>query len=259
MRINIEEYNQNNKFGQMVFKQFMDLFVTPEVMRRQETGELDKSLNLRAAQVIFFPDGRKPEVRINSEVKAIGKVRLKPRISKKAGEPIFEHELEGLEEINLTDHDDPDCGHATLLRIGDRWITAFDFRYNRALAKKHIETAEQFYDSAEFSFNHRHWSPFIDNLFSAAELLAKSILLSMPDPEFRKKASHKAIQARYNRFAHLGNVKAIYRETFNKLSALRNPARYLKGTIPISDDEARRLLDTVKNMMEDVTRRLSIR
>lgn len=248
----MEEHHLSNEFGRKVFQQLMDLFVTPEVRRRQEAGELCKPLDLHAAQIIFFPDGRKPHVRINSEVKAIGKMKLKSGVSKKAGEPIFEHELEGLEEINLTEEDDPDCGHATLLRIGDRWLVALDFRYNKALSKKHIETAKQFYEAAEFSFHQRNWSAFIDNLFSTAELLAKSILLSMPEPKFHKKASHKAIQIKYNRFADLGNVEAVHRETFNKLSSLRDRARYLKGDVSISEGEARRLLEIVKNMMEDV-------
>ena len=254
----MEKHNKNNEFGRKVFEQFMDLFVTPEIRRRQKTGELDKPLDLRAVQIVFFPDGRKPQVRINSEVRAIGKAKLKPGISKKAGEPIFEHELEGLEEINLAEEDDPDCGHATLLRISGRWIIAFDFRYNKALSRKHIQTAKQFYESAEFSFGQKNWAPFIDNLFSAAELIAKSILLSMYDPKFRKKATHKAIQIRYNRFADLGNVEAVCRETFNKLSGLRDRARYLKGDISISEEEARRLLGIVKNMMENASRRVSI-
>jgi len=250
--------NQENEFGQRVFDQFMDLFVTPEVRKRQEAGELDKPLDLRAAQIIFFPDGRKPQVRINSEVRAIAKVKFKPDLIKKPGEPVYEHELEGLGEINLTEEGDPDCGHATLIRIAGRWTIAFDFRYNKALSKRHIETAEEFYVSAEFCLKQRKWPPFIDNLFSAAELTAKSILLSTPDPKFRKKASHKAIQIKYSRFTDLGNVEAAYRDTFNKLSGLRDRARYLKGRVSISENEARKLLDIVKKMIEDARQRVDI-
>jgi len=50
-------------------KHFMDIFITPEVMRRQAIGELPQPVDLRAAQIIFYPDGKKPTVRINSEVK----------------------------------------------------------------------------------------------------------------------------------------------------------------------------------------------
>lgn len=253
------ELSQNNEFGRKIFEQFMDLFVTPEIKRRQETDDLGQSLDLRAAQIIFFPDGRKPQVRVNSEIKAIWDVKLKQGISKKAGEPILDDELEGLGEINLTEEDGLDCGHTTLLRIGDRWIIAFDFRYDKALSKKHIETAEQFYESADFSFNRGNWSSYIDNLFSAAELSVKSILLSMmPDPKFRKKASHNSIRIKYNRFADLGNVEVNHRKTFNKLSGLRDNARYLKEEISISEDEARRYLNVVKNMIEDARRRIGI-
>jgi len=250
--------NQENEFGQRVFNQFMDLFVTPEVRRRQEVGELDKPLDLRAAQIIFFPDGRKPQVRINSEVRAIAKVKFRPDLTKKRGEPVYEDELEGLGQINLTEKDDPDCGHATLIRIAGRWTIAFDFRYNKALSKRHIETADEFCVSAEFCFSQKKWSPFVDNLFSAAELAAKSILLSMADPKFRKKARHKAIQIKYNRFADLGNVEAVYRDTFNKLSGLRDRARYLKGRLSISENEARKFLDIVKKMIGDARQRVDI-
>jgi len=250
----MEEYNQKKESNQRIFEQFMDLFVTPEVRRRQEIDELARPLDLRAAQIIFFPDGKEPQVRINSEVRAIGKAKLKPGISKKAGEPIFEHEVEGLEEINLTEGDDPNCGHATLIRIADRWIITFDFRYNKALSRKHIETAKEFHESAEFSFNQKNWVSFIDNLFSAAELTAKSILLSMPDRKFSQKARHRDIQTKYNRFADLGNVTPVYRETLNKLYGLRDRARYLKGDVTISEVEARNLLDIVEKMIEDAFR-----
>lgn len=234
----------------------MDLYVAPEIRRRQEAGELDKSFSLRAVQIIFFPDGRTPQVRINSEVRAIGKVKLKPRISKEAGEDIFEHEVEGLKVINLTEEDDPDCGHATLVRIGDSWVIAFDFRYNKALSAKHINAAKHFWESAEFSFKQRNWAPFFDNLFSASELLATSVLLSMPDPKFRKKTTHKSIQMKYNRFADLGNVQSVYRETFNKLSGLRDCTRYLKREAKISVKEAHNLLNTIKKMIEDSSHRI---
>jgi len=250
---------KKKEFNRTVFDQFMDLYITPEIQKRQETGELEKPLNLRAAQIIFFPDGRKPQVRINSEIKAFAKVKLKSGIPKKAGEPIFEHEVEGLKEIHLTEGDDPDCGHATLVRIGNSWIIAFDFRYNKAFSAKHLETAKQFCETAEFSFNQKNWAPFVDNLFSAVELIAKSILLSMPDPKFRKKGTHKGIQIRYNRFADMGNVEVTHRDTLNKLSGLRDRARYLKGDTSISEDEARSLLDTVKNMMEYASSRIGMK
>jgi hypothetical protein len=240
---------------QKALEQFMDIFITPEVVRRQEIGELPKPLNLTAAQIIFFPDGARPEIRINSEVQAIGKIKLKSGINKEPGEPIFENELEGVEEITLTDSDDPDCGHATMLKINDRWLLAFDFIYNKARAKRHIAAAEEFITAAEFSKSKNHWIAFVDNLFSAAELLAKATLLAhLPDPKFMEKSSHKAIHSRYNRFANLGNIEPDYAKAFNKLSGIRYRARYLEGEYSFDDNDAQSYLDTIKDMV-DITRK----
>lgn len=248
--IKMENQEQSNEFGNRVFQQFMDLYINPEVMRRQEAGELPKPLDLRAAQIIFSPDDRRPNVRINEEVRAISKVKFKPGITKKPGDPIYENEIDGLEEINLTDKDAPDCGHAILIKIGGRWTVAFDFRYNRGLSREHLKTANEFYEAAEYSFTKKNWSAFIDSLFNCAELSAKVVLLTSPVPDFTKKAKHKMIQLRYNQFADLGNVDESHRSTLNKLSGWRVNARYLKGSVSISEDEAANLLEIVKDMLE---------
>ena len=178
--------SDDGEFYKRVFQQFMDLFVTPAIAERQAKGELPKPLHLSAAQIIFSPDGRKPLVRINKEIRAISDVRLKEGIGKKAGEPVYDNEIEGLAGIKLTDQDD-DCAHATLIRLNDTWTIAFDFTYNRALAKKHIEKAGQFCEVAEAALEKRLLSPFVDNLFSAAELAARAILLAIPDEQFRRR------------------------------------------------------------------------
>jgi HEPN domain-containing protein len=248
-----KEYNWEEIYRNAL-RQFMDIFVTPEVTRRQETGELPRPLDLRAAQIIFYPDGRKPEVRINSEVKAIGKMKLKAGASKNYGDPVYASELDGLEELTLTNEDDPDCGHATILHLGDNWLLAFDFIYNKGLANKHIETAIEFIDAAEFSFTRKHWSAFADNLFSAAELLAKATLLSgWADHAFREKTTHTAVHSRYNRFAHLGNVDPLHAKIYNKLSQLRYPARYLKNDFSLSEDDAQKLLEGLRSMFQEAS------
>jgi len=252
----MERREQNGSFSQTVLNQFLDLFVIPEMRRREETGKLTKPFELRAAQIIFFPDGKKPEIRINSEVRAIGKMKLKSGVSKNKGDPVFENEVEGLNQIYLTDSEDPDCGHATIVRWSNTWVMAFDFRYNKGLALRHIDIAKQFCKAAESSFNLENWAACIDNLFSAAELAAKATLLLMPDPKFRKRATHGGIHLRYNRFADLGNVEPRYREALNTLFGLRSRARYVQGNVKFSETEIRTLLDTVKEMIEDSSTRV---
>ncbi|MEB2308774.1 MAG: HEPN domain-containing protein [Candidatus Brocadiaceae bacterium] len=233
-------------------KHFMDIFIMPEVVRRQEIGELPKPLDLRAAQIVFYPDGKNPTVRINSEVKAVAKMKLKAGIEKNFGDPVFSNELDGLEELTLSNKDSPDCGHVTLLKLNGTWMMAFDFIYNKALAKKTIETAKEFIEAAEFSFSRHHWSAFADNLFSAAELLAKATLLATwPDPKFREKTTHSAIHSRYNRFAHLGNINPTHADTFNKLSIMRYPARYSKEEFALSENEGQSLIQGIQSMLDE--------
>lgn len=251
---NHSKENHWEEIAQNASKHFMDIFITPEVMRRQEAAELPRPLDLQAAQIIFYPDRRKPTVRINSEVKVLAKMKLKPGIEKEYGDSVYANELEGLEELMLTEEDDPDSGHVTMLKFNGSWIMAFDFIYNKALAKKTINTAKEFIEAAEFSFSHQNWSAFADNLFSAAELLAKATLLAAwSDPNFREKTNHPAINSRYNRFASLENVNPEHALAFNKLAKLRYPARYAKDEFTLVENEGNILLDSVKSMLRETS------
>ncbi len=230
--------------------------VNPELERRKNEEKIQDNFDLTSAQILFCGDGRSPAVRINSEVKAIVSAKKKIGVSKKKGEPIYEDELLGIKEIKLTDDDDPNCGHATLLRLHNVWFIFFDFRYNKARSLKHLKAAEEFYETADFAFNNGYWNAFADNLFSATELIVKSTLLSFADRKFVKKTRHKDIKSKYNGFAKLGNVKPTHNKTFNKLYGLRAQARYLKKEVSFSEEEGRELLDIVKEMLENSLNRI---
>jgi hypothetical protein len=200
------------------------VWVLPEMRRRQQAGEPEVAGDLRAAQIIFFADSRKPVVRINSEVRAIARARVKgPR---QTGDPIYEHELQELNDIRLTDAEDPDCGHITLIRIGDKWSIAWDCRYNKSLARRHLEAASRFLAAARFCMANDLTEPFVDNLFSAVELVIRAHLLSVPDPGFRKDTTHREIKQRFKRMAVLGNFSSALVEAYEVLHKLRPRARY---------------------------------
>ncbi len=242
--------------GDRILQQFIDIFILPAIQGRQQAGTLPESFALWAAQVIFHADGRPTKVRLNEEIRAIADVRLRlPRgVTKVRGEPIFASEVDEVSRIRLTPDDDPDAGHATFILTGNIWHIGFDFRYNRSVSKRHLDAARQFLDSATFCHKRQHWVAFADNLFSAAELVAKATLLFIPDPALRRKGHHKAIHSKYNRFAHLGNVKPAYRTTFNKLYSLRPKARYLESLVEIPPREAEALLKTVSSMLGEQER-----
>lgn len=250
---------ENNQLWRNFFQKMMDLYISPEINKRKEESMLNDTFQLVAAQVIFFSDGRKPQVRLNSEARAIADVKLKPGVKKKVGEILRSNEIEGLQNIKLPDDEDPDCAHATFFRIENHWVIAFDFRYNKGLSQKHFEIAKQFLSMAENAYNKKLWAAFVDNLFSASELIVKAVLLSVPDPKFRKKTTHPSISMKFNRFSDLGNVKPEYRKIFNKLAGLRSCARYLKGKLSINQKQANELLSNVRNMMTDFKKDKRIR
>lgn len=232
------------------FRQMLDLWVTPEIKRRQERGECPKPLNLRTAQVLFFADGRPHNVRLNDEVNVTAMVKLKPGVSKKKGEDVYAHDIEKIERFKLSDDVDPDCGHITTVLVGNHWHLFFDFRYNKAWAAEHIEAAKQFLGSAEYARSKNQWRACLDNAFSAAELAARAILLSMPDQRKKPPSSHKATHNRFNRFAQHGNIDAEHRDVFNKLAQARENARYPRRELIFEESTADRYLGAVRGLIE---------
>lgn len=252
---------ENDKYdweliGERAVQHFMDMFVLPEISRRQQAGELPVPFGLTAAQVVFFPDHRPRIVRLNTEVKAVAKIALHEEVTKQAGDVVYEHEINSMEGLELSNEDDPDCGHMTLIKMQGRWFLGFDFFYNKALARRHIERAKEFVQVADFAASQNLLNAFIDAAFSAAELIAKSQELQHGDSDFRAKANHKAIAVRYNRSAHWGNVNSEYAAALNRLQRLRGAARYLQGDLDLTPDEAQELLKTIRAMQEAAERRL---
>jgi uncharacterized protein (UPF0332 family) len=238
------------EIGQKAIEHFLNDWVVPLAKKRQEAGELGVLLRIHAAQIIFFPDERPIQLRVNEEVKAQAQAVYKPGIEKQVGEPVFEHELERLEAVQLTGEDDPDCGHVTLLLFNNVWHLYFDFRRNQSLARKQIKAAQEFFYLAEFAFERKLWRAFVDVLFSAAELAAKAELLLMPDPGIRKSKKHQYLQAQYNRFARQRDVETSHLKAFNQLAQLRPSARYPKDDFFLSEEKAHDLLINVKGMIE---------
>src|SRR6185437_7914458 len=98
-------------FEVKAFQQFMELFVVPELKRRQEAGTLPKPVELTAFQIIWGPDGRERLIRINEEVRVHFVVKLKYGTEPARGTTVFWDDVEQVQAIRLTDDDDADCGH----------------------------------------------------------------------------------------------------------------------------------------------------
>src|SRR5258708_31397857 len=121
-------------------------------------------------------DGRDIEVRMKSEVKGGLRDKEKQGVDKKPGDDVFADEIGSVDAIELSDRDDPDCGHATILRLPDQWILGFDLVYSKGSARKYLQTAQEFFSAAETAWERHHRSAFIDTLYSAAELSVRALL-----------------------------------------------------------------------------------
>lgn len=240
-----------------VFEQLMGIYVRPAVARRQAAGELPTPLALRAAQVICFADGRPNLVRVNDEVQAVAKVKLRAGVQKEKGATVFQDEIEGYETIVLPETEDPDCGHATMLQLGGRWFVVFDFRYNRGKSEVYLNRAREFFLLAENARSREAWASMVYVLFSAAELAARAELLLVPDPAFERAKSHKATTSKFNRWAHLGNVATDHKDALNRLATLRPDAGYAARPFKIDAAEADTLVNAVRELIGWATSRLA--
>ena len=243
----------DSEFGKRVIDQFMEMFIIPEIKMRQKNGLIEKPYPLNAAQILFYPDGKKPDVRLNKEVKALSKVKVNCAVNK--GDTVHWDQVDSVEEIILTEEDDPNCGHATLLKINDTWHVAFDFLYNKERSRKHIRAAREFVEGAKLALDKELWSLLIDSLCSASELSSKAYLLSTPDQQILKSKTHGVVRSKINIQRKLGNVEENHIEAFNKLWDRRNYARYLEGEIDISKEEAVEIIKNIEEFIEHVEAR----
>lgn len=242
---------EKDDFAEIVLNNFMDLYVIPEIEKRQEQGIINKPFALGSCQVIFHPDGSKPTVRLNQEIKAILVCKKKKGVAFKKNDFINENDIENINCIKLVEDEESTFGHFTCVHFKGRKIFSFDFRYNKGLSQQHIETAEQFILSAEECLKKQMLNVFIDNLFSAAELLAKSIVLLHTGVNLAKKSSHKSIQIKFNQFASHGNIDLDQKNAFNRLAQLRRRARYLQEDLDLSGEYEKELLADVKKLLSD--------
>ncbi len=235
----------------------MEICVRPAITRRQAIGDLPVPLSLRAVQVICFADERPNIVRVNDEVQAIAKVKLRDGVEKHKGENVFADEIEGYETIVLPETEDPDCGHATMLQLGGRWFVVFDFRYNRGKSEVYLSRAREFLELAEVARARQALASMVYVLFSAAELAARAELLIVADPKFERATTHKATITRFNRWAQFGNVAIDHKNALNRLAQLRPDAGYAPRPFTIAPEEADVLVNTVRELIDWAGSRLA--
>lgn len=241
----MEDQDTDQILAQRLIKQTMDLWVEPEIKRRHEADGIPLPLPLSAAQVIFDPDAEVVEIRLNEEVKAVGEIEAEGPVEK--GQ-LLRIEPSKITNLVLTDSD-PNAGHITLYAFGPRWVVSFDFRRNASRIKQHLGAAREFLDVASHAREGGKTRAFAENLFAAVELLAKSILLTLPGREILESKRHPTIARRFNRWAgKLGNADPRFAQLLNHLDKIRGSARYLRAEYELSPQEAKEMEETAEEM-----------
>ena len=232
-------------------QQIFDIYILPEIKRRQESGNLESPFLITQAQVLFCLDNNEPIIRLNSEVKAKGTYKIKKESQAKNKDELTFADIQDISKFELTSDKDRNCGHVTIMNLGDsKWGGTFDFKYNTQIIHKYIAVSKQFLETAKTAKLNKHWNAFIDNCFSTSELLAKSILLIHPDKKFLEKSSHNTIKSKINMYAKKGNISSETTKLFNYLSDLRSKARYLSGDFESKIDSESIIAELQKQLDE---------
>lgn len=223
---------------QRTFQQIVDIWIIPEIKRRQQLGW--KGNNVRAAQIILIPN-QKPLIRLNGQVRATAKIKVNRDI--KEGEAIFDTDISDVEEI--FSEKIKNSAYIILILFKDKWVIKFDFRYYMETAKEHIEAAREFYESAKENLDKKRFRPFYEECWAVAELLSACNFLLMGQKYDRHDRNIKKMKS----WAELGNVKIEFSEVLEKLYKLRDSARYIKSN-EFKKEDAIKVFDTLKDMLE---------
>ena len=220
------------------FQQIVDIWVIPEIKRRQKIGWKERSV--RAAQIILIPNKR-PLIRLNSQVKATAKVKVNRDVKK--GEAIFDTDISYVKDI--FSEKVKNSAYILLILFKDKWVIKFDFRYYMETTKEHIDAAKEFYESAKENLDKKRFRPFYEECWAVAELLSACNFLLIGQKYDRH---YKNIE-KMKSWAELKNVKIEFSEVLEKLYKLRDSSRYIKSK-DFEKEDALKIIDTLKEMLE---------
>lgn len=244
---------ESSEFANNVFNNMNELFFNPEIAKRKAQKLIPEDFTLVAAQAILFPDGRPHIVRLNSEVSV--EVKLKKGVDKDAKD--FWPAGSDIEDVKLNEEEFLDCGHVTLILFKDGFQLTFDFHYDKQICAEHLNVAKQFLETSKYALDKDFVFAFIDNSFSAIELLAKTNLLVEANHNMRGKTSHNTIKAAFNlRYRNSQTQFEVNRrQIFNRLSDARKAARYLEGKLTFDRSELEAINTTIKEMYLELCQR----
>lgn len=246
------ENNTNEDNGkQRFFEQVFNLWVLPEVERRQADGLIPKPYSLLRAQVLFSLSG-KPIVRLNDEVKVIVQARAHDAVKK--GQELRESDLKEVTGFRL-EEEESDFGHITIIQFKGRWIAGFSFQYNTAQSEELLKIGQEFLTSARTDLAAHRCRPAMESAFVAAENIVKARVYLYPDREIRaKRMKHTVIGKKVGHYAGEGSLlNPTFKQTYDFLLRMRDQARYDSG-FKCSEEKVQEILRELSDLSNEVSR-----
>jgi len=232
--------DNNQEIARRLLEQAFELWVGPEIERRQAAGLLPDGFVPFAAQIIMNVDAS-TAVRLNEELS--GRLRVKTISAIDKGDIVRFNDILEIESMELSARD-PNAAHITLISHRDRWWIGFDFHYNAARTADVLDVALEFLETAQEALRAGRLRAFADTFFSALELLAKTWLLRFPYRgylEYLGGVHHGTVKNEFNEMSEkTKHVDDEYLTVFNRFNKIRDKARYSIAPIPITTDSAER-------------------
>ncbi|MGZ8707478.1 MAG: hypothetical protein ACXW0R_08840 [Gaiellaceae bacterium] len=240
-------------YGQPLFDDMVERYVRPELERQRADGTAAPDELVFRFQVLF-PEGGEPEVRLNHDVG--GTVMATATRPVAAGEEVTIEDFSGISEYTPR-AEDADVPHVSAFAHRDGWSLVYQFgRGGHSNRFAELERGAEFLATAEDALSEGRLGPFVDNAFSACELLAKAELLSSrPTVDLvLGKRSHGAVAQPYQAWAKLGNTEQRFAKLLKRLAGLRPAGRYGQSELRLNDPEE--ILAMLKEMLEHVRSRV---
>ena len=193
---------EDNIFAGRLFDQAMLLYVIPEVRKRIE-GKNIKKYVLKYAQIIFHDDQRNPlEIRLNEECEIGATLTFDDPQNVKKGQELSLKDIQDRKgtfaEFHLPEHFQ-DSAHISIAVLAGQPYISCNGIYNSNKIRELLATSDEYIKTAILAKGEKMWKAFIDNSFSACELLAKATLMTYPR---QKLGSHNAVQSQFCRLFH---------------------------------------------------------
>ncbi len=219
--------------GNRLLESMLSEYVEPEIRSRNETGDWDPGLPVWKFQVSFEDDGS-VQVLLNDEVK--GQLTARLATDKEAGDEVVASDIAEITTFS------PEGRFAQVPYVAgfftnETWFVAFEFGGRHPMRHRYLEAGQDFLRSAHENFDAGRPGVSADNAFSAAELLARTELLSSSPAIKHVLAArgHAGLSQLYNAWAgYLENSDREFSKALNVLARIRPAARYLERDLDVA-------------------------